>query len=43
MIKVNTSQNIYETDFDGKIKEWQWLETGISVSTEDVLQQFNNS
>lgn len=24
-------------------KEWQWLETGISVSTEEVLQEFNNS
>lgn len=42
MIKVTTSQTIYETHFNGK-KEWQWLETGISVSTEEVLQEFNNS
>ena len=27
----------------GKKKERQWLETGISVSTEEVLQEFNNS
>jgi len=43
MIKVATSQNIYETHFDEKKKEWQCLETGISVSTEEVLQEFNNS
>lgn len=43
MVKVATSQTIYKTHFDGKKKEWQWLETGTSVSTEDVLQQFNNS